>query len=285
MSARSEKQEKRRLEKEAKRQRRNELSRKRREKERAKRYIPRLPRDKLHVIKNPEKDKGNWMESYDSQPKGASIARFPHPFKALFLGGCGRGKTNQLKNAFLQHQGGRGRKFRKLYIVTCSPLCSEYDDLEPDAIMTELPEADFFDGKQKTALIIDDFEMMTMNPSQKRRLSTLFRYVATHRNVSILCGFQSFFDTIPLIRKVSDVFVVYKPNNRQELTTLANRLNLETDDLKSIFKHICNKKYDSLCVNNIPGAKFRLTKNLHEPIVLEEDDDEQSDQSDISDSV
>ena len=174
-----------------------------------------------------------------------------------------------IKNTVLQHQGGTGAPFRELYVITCSPLCKEYDDLEYTGLMTEIPDADFFTGKVKTAIILDDFELSNMTPSTKRKLSTLFRYVATHRNVSIFCGFQSALDTPPLIRKVSDVFVMYKPNNRLEISTLANRLDLDADDLRYIYKKICNGKYDCLCVNNIPGAPYRLTKNLHFPIVLE----------------
>jgi hypothetical protein len=239
--------------------------------------IPKLPRNQLQVIKNIEKDVGGWSQSYERAPKGVSIGWWPHPFKALFLGGCGRGKTNMIKNAFLQHQS-TARPFKQLYVITCSPLCREYDDLEYTGLMTEIPDADFFDPAEKTAVILDDWEQMNMSSEQKRRLSTLFRYVATHRNVSVFCGFQSFFDVIPLIRKVSDIFVVYKPNNKLEYSNLANRLNIDVDDLRRIFKEVCNGKYDCLCVNNIPGAKYRLAKNLHIPIVVNED----SDQSDSS---
>jgi hypothetical protein len=261
--------------KQAKREERNAKARKKREQKAKKKYRPKLPQNKIQIIKNPEKDKGNWMESYRSPPKGASVGWWPHPVKALFLGGCGRGKTNLIKNSFLQHQGGRGKPYKELYIITCSDMCSEYDDLEYTGLLTEIPDADFFSGKEKTCVILDDFEMSNLSSSDKRKLSTLFRYVATHRNVSIFCGFQSAFDTPPIIRKCSDVFVIYKPNNRQEVDTLANRLNLESRDLRYIFKHICNGVYDALCVNNIPGAPYRLTKNLHTPIEMEDESDEE----------
>lgn len=257
----------------AKKDERNERARKKREQKAKRKYRPKLPANKLEIIKNPEKDAGNWMESYRKPKKGASVGWWPHPVKALFLGGCGRGKTNLIKNAVLQHQGGKGKPFKKLYIITCSDLCTEYDDMEYTGLLTEIPDADFFNGKDKCAVILDDFEMSNLTPSDKRKLSTLFRYVATHRNVSIFCGFQSFFDTPTIIRKCSDVFVIYKPNNRQEVDTLANRLNLDSDDLRYIFKHICEGVYDALCVNNIPGAPHRLTKNLHQPIELAEDSD------------
>ena len=258
---------------EEKRERRNEKARKRREQKAKKKWRHRIPQNKIEIIKNPEKDVGRWMESYKSPPKGASVGWWPHPVKALFLGGCGRGKTNLIKNAILQHQGGRGRPFKELYVITCSPLCKEYDDMEYTGLLTEIPDADFFSGKDKVACILDDFEMSNLSTSDKRKLSTLFRYVATHRNVSIFCGFQSAFDTPPIIRKCSDVFVIYKPNNRQEIDTLANRLNLESRDMRYIYKHICNGVYDALCVNNIPGAPYRLTKNLHQPIEMVDESD------------
>lgn len=235
---------------------------------------PKLRKNQIEVITNPEKDKGGWSQSYAKAPKGVSIGWYPHPAKILFLGGCGRGKTNMIKNAFLQHQS-TGRPFKELYIITCSPLCTEYDDLQYTGLLTEIPDADFFNPKKKTAVIIDDYEHDNMTSEEKRRLSTLFRYVATHRNVSIYCGYQSFFNTQPLIRKVSDVFVIYKPNNKLDYTNLANRLDMEADDLRYIFKEICNGVYDCLCINNIPGAPYRFTKNLHIPIELVEDSDDE----------
>ena len=68
------------------------------------RGVPKLGR-KIVVIKNKDKDTG-WMEKWGNKPK--NIGRVPHPFRLLALGGVGRGKTNTMKNIFLQHQSGRG---------------------------------------------------------------------------------------------------------------------------------------------------------------------------------
>ena len=79
------------------------------------RAVPKLG-NRVVVIKNADKDKGNWMERW--KPGTRNIGRIPHPFRLLALGGVGRGKTNTMKNIFLQHQSGN-RKFKKLYICCC----------------------------------------------------------------------------------------------------------------------------------------------------------------------
>ena len=63
-----------------------------------KKKIPKLPRKNI-VIKNADKDTG-WMESWD-QPRGRSPANIPHSYRLLALGGCGRGKSNVMKQIFL----------------------------------------------------------------------------------------------------------------------------------------------------------------------------------------
>ena len=78
-------------------------------KKKKKKRIPKLP-NKVVVIKNAEKDKGNWMESW-SKPAHRSPGHIIHPFRLLALGGVGRGKTNSCKNIFLRHQSS-AKKFK-----------------------------------------------------------------------------------------------------------------------------------------------------------------------------
>jgi len=128
-----------------KREIRRENAQKRRAKK-ANRAVPKMPKNKLIVIKNAEKDTG-WQESWKT-PKSRSLANFPHPFRMIASGSVGRGKTNTIKNIFLSAQSGK-KPFKKLYIVTCSLQCSEWDDCEPTQLTTTLPDPDIFTGKEK----------------------------------------------------------------------------------------------------------------------------------------
>jgi hypothetical protein len=233
-----------------------------------KKKIPKMP-NKLVVIKNMDKDEGNWMESW-RKPKNRKPAHIPHPFRLLALGVPGRGKTNILKNLLLQHQS-RGKKFQKLFIVCCDDSSKEWLDCEPTEIMDELPDPSEFDGNDKIMLVIDDYEHERSNRDEKRKLSTLMRHVSTHKNVSVCVGYQSFFDCPSICRKTANVFLLYRPVSKLELTLIANRVGLHKDKLKELFKTKCSGDYDFVTVDRTIGSPYPLRKNLFE--VLDEDSD------------
>ncbi len=255
-----------------KREIRNEKAREKREKKALKRYRPKLPR-KIQIIKNVEK--GNWMESW-SKPRKRSPALIPHPFRLLALGSVGRGKTLTMKNIFLAHQAS-SRPFKEVYICTCSLESKEWNDLEPTGLMNELPGIGFFNAKKKTALIIDDFEMERLSSDARRRLSTIFRFISTHRNLSVMCGYQSFFDVNSLIRKCSNVFLLYKPTALNEITMIGNRVGIDPDDLHNMFNTICSGPYDSIMVDRSVGTPYPLRKNVFEIIETKSDSEGEDD--------
>jgi hypothetical protein len=227
--------------------------------------IPGLP-NRVVVIKNSEKDEGNWMEKWTP---GRNPGHIIHPFRLMALGGVGRGKSNSCKNIFLRHQSS-ANKFQRLIIITCSEDSTEWDDCEPDEVLTEIPDLDIFDGEEKTCVILDDYETIKISKEQLRKLSTLMRFVSSHRNVSCMLSFQSFFDVPPIARKVANCFMLYKPNSRQEMDTIANRVGLTSDQMKYLFKHVITGTYDHLFVDKTIGTPYSLRKNIYE--VIEQDD-------------
>lgn len=241
-------------------------------KKKKKKRIPKLP-NKVVVIKNIEKDKGNWMESW-SKPKHRSPGHIIHPFRLLALGGVGRGKTNSCKNIFLRHQSS-AKKFKQLYIITCSEDSREWDDCEPNAVLTDIPDLEMFDGAEKTCVILDDFETMKMSKEQLRKLSTLMRFISSHRNVSCILSYQSFFDTPGICRKVANCFMIYKPNSRQETQCIANRVGIDGDKMKYLFKHEITGTYDHLFVDKTIATPYPLRKNIYE--IIEEVDSSDED--------
>ena len=234
-------------------------------KRKKKKKIPKLP-NKLVVIKNAEKD-GGWMEQWD-KPKNRSPGHLIHPFKLLALGGTGRGKTNCLKNIFLKHQSS-SKKFQKLYIITCSEESTEWDDVEPTDLFIDIPDLEIFDGSEKTCVIIDDFETLKLSKDQYRKLATLMRFICTHRNVSCMLSYQSFFDCVPICRKVANCFMIYKTTGRQELETIANRVGIDSKKMRYLFKHYITGQYDHLFVDKTVGTPYPLRRNIYE--VIEED--------------
>jgi hypothetical protein len=228
-----------------------------------KKKIPKLPRHNI-VIENADKDRGGWMETWN-KPKGRSPANIPHSFRLLALGGCGRGKSNVMKQIFLATQCS-ARKFKKLYVVTGNLESKEWDDCEPTAIMDTMPDLELFDGSEKMCLIIDDFEFEKCGSEQMRKLTTIFRMISTHFNLSVMASYQSFFHTPSICRKVSNFFIIYKPISRQETDTIANRVGIDPEDLREMFKTVANGHFDHLDFDFTRDSPYKIRKNLYEKI-------------------
>ena len=53
-------------------------------------------------------------------------------------------------------------------------------------MMNEFPPIEFFDGSQKTLVIIDDVEYSSMNKEQQGRMNKLVRYGSSHKKFNIV---------------------------------------------------------------------------------------------------
>ena len=149
----------------------------------------------------------------------------------------------------------------------------EWDDAEPNEIFDSIPDLSLFDdGKHKTCVILDDYEFKNANTEQQRRLATLFRMIATHKNCSIYASYQSYFDTPAICRKTTDAFLLYKPTSRTELSTIANRCGVDADFLRDQFRTNCNGHYDSVLIDRTKNSPARVRKNIYEPIDYNSED-------------
>ena len=230
--------------------------------------IPKLP-EKVVVIRNADKDTG-WMENWD-YPKNRSPGHIPHSFRLLALGGVGRGKSNMMKQLFLKHQSS-GRKFKKLYIVTCDLSSHEWDDCEPTQIFDRMPDIELFDSGDKTMILIDDYEFQSCGKQEMQRLTTLFRMISSHKNVSVMASYQSFFHTPSICRKTANVFMIYKPTSKNELQTISNRVGVTYEDLKYLFKHHANDYYDHIMIDMTKKSPYFIRKNIYTVLQLQESD-------------
>ena len=237
---------------------------------RRKKRIPKLPNECI-VIKNKDKDVGNWSETW-GVPKKRSPACLPHSFRLLALGAPGRGKTNYMKQLFLAHQS-TAKKFKKVYIITCDVSSQEWDDIEPTGVYDRLPELENFDGKEKTCLVIDDYEFQNCGSDEIRKLTTLFRHISTHKNVSIMASYQSFFHTPQICRKTANCFILYRPTSDNELQTISNRVGIKYKDLRAMFKQYCTNYYDMIMIDLSKDSPYRIRYNIYDTIDYDSDSD------------
>jgi hypothetical protein len=142
-------------------------------------------------------------------------------------------------------------------------VTKDYLDLEVTEEFDEIPDINFwnYDGKfRKRAVIVDDLELTSANKERMKNLAIMFRYASTHKGLTIYFAHQSFFDVPPLVKKMANVYILWKPKARNELSMIENRTGLEKDTLKELFKTVATGHRDSITIDlseNTP-AKLRL---------------------------
>jgi hypothetical protein len=77
----------------------------------------------------------------------------------------------------------------------------------------------------KRLVILDDLEMK--GSDRLKNLQVLFRYVSSHKGFSLCLSYQNFFGLEPVIKKVSNIFVVWRPRDRDEIGRIEKRVGLE----------------------------------------------------------
>jgi hypothetical protein len=198
---------------------------------------------------------------------GRDICDFPHPVRIGILGKVGLGKSTIAKNIFLRSQAS-DNPYEQLLIIHGSDSTKEWDDLEPTMILNDIPDPqDLTQNDKKTMIIIDDFEMSGLPKQSLKNLSSLFRFVSSHHNISVIICYQSFFDMPSIIKKCCNVFIIYRPNDRDELGTIARRVGMTKKDMLYIFDNFMKEKRDTLCIDMTEDSPAPLRKNLFTPIM------------------
>ena len=210
---------------------------------------------------------------HESWHTGRNICDFPHPVRIGILGKVGMGKSTVAKNIFIRTQEANEHPYEQLIIIHGSDTTKEWDEMDPDLIINNIPDPqDFTQNDKKTMIIIDDFEMGGLSKQSLKNLSSLFRFVSSHHNISIIICYQSFFDMPAIIKKCCNVFIIYKPNDRDELGTIARRVGMTKKDMLYIFDNFMKEKRDTLCIDMTEDSPAPLRKNLFTPILKSETD-------------
>ena len=218
------------------------------------------------IIKIANADK-KFHETYH---KGRNICDLPHPFRLCILGKVGMGKSTLAKNILIRCQLGN-HPFQELIIIHGSEDSEEWIDTEPTMILSDIPDPqDLTQNKKKSLIIIDDFEFQNLNKQSLKNLSSLFRFVSSHHNFSIIICYQSFFDVPPIIKKCCNVFILYRPNDSDELGTIARRVGLKKPIMLKLFDEVLTELRDTLMIDLIENSPCKYRKNLYEPIEIKE---------------
>jgi len=162
----------------------------------------------------------------------------------------------------------------QMILIVIQPETShEYDQLDPTLIITDIPEPQDIvlskEDMKKTAIIIDDFEMSRLNKVQIANLSKLFRYLSSHNNISIFCGYQDFFSVPIIIRKCCTHFLIWRTRNSDELTIISKRVGISKEIMHEIFRREMKSRRDSLMIDLVSPDPLFIRKNVFEPLNIE----------------
>ena len=233
--------------------------------------LARKPVKRIIAIVN--KDKKNhevWTTSRSKDP-----ANFPSPARILLLGPPNVGKTTVIKNLIL-HQRPR---FEQVFLVHLDLISKDYEDMDLTDVFDEIPALDFWEQEEgsvplKRAIILDDVEFQSSDKERKKRLAVLFRYASTHKNLTVYFSHQSTFDCPSIVRKMSDIWCLWKPRSLMEMTTVENRAGLDKGTLKNLFKTVATGHRDSICIDLKENTPARLRLNIFKKIKSASSDDE-----------
>ena len=234
------------------------------------------PPKKILSIKNADKvGHESWNEK-----RGKDLCNFPSPARICLLGPCGCGKSNLAKQIVLH---ARPKYEEVILIHQDADYSHEYDDLEPTEKLSEVPDLEYwnYDGPHvKRLVIIDDLELTHAHKERIRNLCIMFRYASTHKGLSIIFCHQSFFDVLPLIKKMSNVFILFKPRAYNEITMIENRCGYPKDTFRDLFKTIATGFYDSICVDLTKDTPAPLRLNIWKKIKLQNSESDSDSEDD-----
>jgi len=217
-----------------------------------KKKILRLP-NKIIPLPNPDKAfHEKWYE-------GRNMLNIPHPFRCVCLGPPNVGKTTIVKNLLLRAK----PEFEEVVVIHCDGgYTKEYNDLGDSVeMLNEIPAPEDWEGETKTLVVLDDLEFKGMNKDQKRNLDRLFGYVSTHKNISCILCSQDAFNVPPIVRRCSNLWVLWRCPDLDAMSVCARKTGLRADNFNYIFNKLMLDHKDSLWIDMTDKTPYKMRKN------------------------
>jgi hypothetical protein len=194
---------------------------------------------------------------HEKWKKGRNMLNIPHPFRCVALGPPNCGKGTIVKNLLLRAK----PEFEEVFVIHCDPdYTKEWNDIGGE-MMSEIPNPEDWKGEVKTLVILDDLEFKGMSKDQKRNLDRLFGFVSTHKNISICLCAQDTFNVPPIVRRCSNLWVLWKMNDMDSLSNTARKTGMSAQNFNTIFNELMMNNHDSLWIDTTAGTPYPLRKN------------------------
>ena len=136
-------------------------------------------------------------------------------------------------------------------------------------LLKTIPFPDQWPGKDKTLVVVDDMELKTLKKEQRMALDRLFGYVSTHKNISVLLCSQDPFNVPPIVRRCSNLWVLWPGRDVDAVQTCARKCG---EDLQEKFR-LCQSPKDSIWIDLIDGTPMKVRRNGYERIRSDDERD------------
>jgi len=221
------------------------------------------------LIRIPNRDK----TFHESWYPGRNLLNIPHPFRAILAGPPNRGKSTICKNLLLRAD----PPFEQVIVVHYDLETKEYDDLKGEHffLLNTIPNVSEFSGKRKTFIILDDLPIKQLKKDQQILLNRLYGYMSTHKNISICLCSQDAYEIPVLVRRSSNLWVLWKGVDHISLKQLSKRGGCE--NLMDLMKRYLHISYDSIWLDSSPNSPAPIRVNGYKviPQSCERDEEEE----------
>jgi GTPase SAR1 family protein len=170
-------------------------------------------------------------KNHHQQPDMTDLANCCSPVFCIITGNVNVGKTSLLKNLLVHKKPFYER------IVVYSPLgeeTTEYSDVIDCELIDYIPDFDFFDREIRNCLIVEDTDTYTdtknLCKDEKYRLGRFFGVYASHNNIDIYCITQNVYDLLPQIRRLRNIFFLFKNHDTESMSSVARKFNIKNQD-------------------------------------------------------
>ena len=201
--------------------------------------------------------------------KGRNMLNFPHPWRGAFLGPPNCSKTTTIKNIILRAE----PPFEEIFCIHCdAEYTKEWNDIGVQ-MLKDIPLPQDWAGEVKTLVILDDIEYKGMSKEQKANLDRLFGFVSTHKNISVALTSQDPFNVPPIVRRCSNLWVLWKTADIDAMSTCARKTGLKAENFNSIFKQLMCANTDGLWLDMRSGSPYPQRRNGYDIISKKKEDD------------
>lgn len=218
---------------------------------------------KIIPLKNKDK------QDHEKWYPGRDLLNIPSPFCCIIIGPRNSGKTNLIKNIIVH----ASPLFNSGYLVHYDALGTEeyeetgIDILEPGYI----PSNDEIPKEGKKIIIFEDIPYDSLTKEDKIKLCGLLKYSISHKNTTIIWTGHDFITSVPTnIRRLFNVFVIYKIPDMSILKNIGLKCGLNNDDFVNLFNEFVKDRHDCICIDLTKDSPAPIRFNMFHKIEIDE---------------